>query len=129
MLACGPLARDCVPITCLARCLSNGLPEEAINGVPNASSVSDVERAVYRSIQSSARRHQAMVLALGGVADHVHLLIALPATVTIAALMQDVKGVSSHVARRARGDEGFFRWQHGFGAYSVDDCRALRVVA
>jgi REP element-mobilizing transposase RayT len=58
------------------------------------------------------------VLALGGVEDHVHLLVRIPATVSVAALMNQVKGASSHLLMHRTGNEGF-KWQGGYGAYSV----------
>jgi REP element-mobilizing transposase RayT len=53
------------------------------------------------------------ILAAGGTANHVHLLIGLPASLTLAEVMQKLKANSS----RWLGDE--FEWQKGYGAFSV----------
>ena len=56
----------------------------------------EIERPVHRCIEGEARALGCDVLAIGGTADHVHLVVKLPTTVTIARLAQQVKGVSSH---------------------------------
>ena len=56
----------------------------------------EIERPVHRCIAGEARALGCDVLAIGGTADHVHLVVKLPTTVTIARLAQQVKGVSSH---------------------------------
>jgi putative transposase len=56
------------------------------------------------------------MLAAGGTTNHVHLLIALPPTMTIAQAAQKLKGNSS----RWLGEQGVsFQWQEGYAAISV----------
>ena len=43
-----------------------------------------------------ARNHKMTALAIGGTDDHVHMLLSLPPTLTIAKAMEVVKSVSSH---------------------------------
>lgn len=68
-----------------------------------------------------ARENDMKALAIGGVADHVHLLLSLPTTLSVAKAMQSIKGNSSKWFRetfpelRAQG----FAWQEGFGAFSI----------
>jgi putative transposase len=56
------------------------------------------------------------LLAAGGTANHIHLLIALPPNVALSKVMQDFKGNSSHWQNQ-RGKK--FAWQEGFGAFGV----------
>jgi len=68
-----------------------------------------------------ARENDLKALAIGGVADHVHLLLSLPATISISKAMQLLKGNSSKWLRETfpelrRHD---FAWQGGFGAFSI----------
>ena len=46
-----------------------------------------------------ARENQMKALAIGGVADHVHLLLSLPATFSVSKSMQLLKGNASKWAR------------------------------
>jgi REP element-mobilizing transposase RayT len=68
-----------------------------------------------------AREYDMKAIAIGGVNDHVHLLLSVPATLSISKAMQILKGNSSKWLRekfpelRAQG----FAWQQGFGAFSV----------
>jgi REP element-mobilizing transposase RayT len=55
-------------------------------------------------------------LAAGGMANHAHILFALPSDVSIAKAVQTFKANSS----RWLGEHGIgFAWQEGYGAFSV----------
>ena len=56
--------------------------------------------------------------AVGGVADHVHLLIGIRATHRLADVMRDIKRASSAWVHETIGDKQF-EWQDGYGAFSV----------
>ena len=56
--------------------------------------------------------------AIGGIADHVHLLIGLRATACLADVVRDVKSVSSRWVHDEIGDRAF-AWQEGYGAFTV----------
>ena len=56
--------------------------------------------------------------AIGGVTDHVHLLIGLRATAYLADVVRDVKAVSSRWVHEEIGDRTF-AWQEGYGAFAV----------
>ena len=56
------------------------------------------------------------VHAIGGVSDHVHLLVRLPATMPLAKAVNTLKSNSSKWAN----EEGSkFAWQEGYAAFSV----------
>ena len=78
-----------------------------------------VERRLYRNIFSEAEKQGCKVLALNGIADHVHLLVKMPSTVTMATVMKQVKGVSSNFANDELFPNRRFKWQGGYGAFSV----------
>jgi len=56
--------------------------------------------------------------AIGGVADHVHLLIGLRASAKLADVVRDVKAVSSRWVHEEIGNRKF-AWQEGYGAFTV----------
>jgi REP element-mobilizing transposase RayT len=60
-----------------------------------------------------ARGEGFSLAAVGGTANHVHLLFVLPADTALALAVQKLKGSSS----RWMGRE--FSWQEGYGAFSV----------
>ena len=66
-----------------------------------------------------ARENKMKALAIGGVADHVHLLLSLPATMPIAKAMQLIKGGSSKWVHETFPDQRLFAWQTKYGAFST----------
>jgi putative transposase len=57
-----------------------------------------------------------LVLAVGGMEDHIHLLVQIPPTLAVANAVLAIKSNSSRWAN----EEGHkFAWQQGYGAFSV----------
>lgn len=68
-----------------------------------------------------ARENGMKALAIGGIADHVHVLLSLPTTLSVSKAMQLLKGNSSKWLRETFHElrpQGF-SWQEGFGAFSI----------
>jgi REP element-mobilizing transposase RayT len=68
-------------------------------------------------------------LAIGGIEDHVHLLISLPSTITIAKAAQLVKGNSSKWIHDTFTSHHAFHWQEGYGAFSVGVSQVKKTIA
>ena len=66
-----------------------------------------------------AREHQMKALGIGGMEDHVHLLLSLPSSLPIAAAMREIKSASSRWMQRDQCDLRHFEWQEGYGAFSI----------
>lgn len=58
-------------------------------------------------------------LAVGGTADHVHILASLPGTLSIAKAVQLLKGNSSKWVHETFPNLADFTWQQGYGAFSI----------
>jgi putative transposase len=56
---------------------------------------------------------------VGGVADHVHLALTLPRTVTQGDLVKELKTASHHWLGKQDGRYANFAWQRGYGIFSV----------
>jgi REP element-mobilizing transposase RayT len=54
--------------------------------------------------------------AIGGAEDHLHMLIQVPATVSVAKAVGTIKANSSRWAKESRCE---LSWQQGYGAFSV----------
>ena len=68
-----------------------------------------------------ARENGIKAITIGGVADHAHLLLSLPATLSVSKAVQLLKGNSSKWLRKTFPElrtQGF-GWQEGFGAFSI----------
>ena len=66
-----------------------------------------------------AREHGMKALAIGGVVDHVHIRLSLPATMSISKAMQLLKGNSSKWIHENFPALRQFAWQEGYGAFSI----------
>jgi len=58
------------------------------------------------------------VYAIGGMADHIHLLVSIKPTISISDLVRDIKANSSKWINEKQYVVGKFQWQEGFGAFS-----------
>jgi len=79
----------------------------------------DIERRLHRNIESETQKQGCTVLALNGTEDHIHLLVSFPTTITIAELVKQVKGVSSHFVNETLQPASQFKWQGSYGAFTV----------
>ena len=69
------------------------------------------------------------LLAIGGVEDHVHVAVLLPATRTVSEIVKQLKGTSSRLlAQKLAVTDGFFKWQEGYGAFAFHIGLKNRVV-
>jgi REP element-mobilizing transposase RayT len=66
-----------------------------------------------------ARQNRMKAIEIGGTLDHVHILLSLPATLSIAQALQLLKGASSRWVHETFPEHRRFRWQEKYGAFSV----------
>jgi len=66
-----------------------------------------------------AREHGVKALAVGGTDDHLHVLMSLPATMSVAKAAQLIKGGSSKWVHDTFPAQAAFAWQEGYGAFSI----------
>ncbi len=66
-----------------------------------------------------ARQNGMKAIEIGGVPDHVHLLLSLPSTLSIAKALQIIKGGSSKWVHETFPEQWLFGWQVKYGAFSV----------
>ena len=78
-----------------------------------------LEPRIYGAIVEKCGALKAFVLAIGGMPDHVHLLVRLPTTLAIAELVKGVKGSSSHLVAQVAMPNEFFKWQGAYGAFTL----------
>jgi putative transposase len=79
----------------------------------------DMRERLHAYLGGIARENGIPALAVGGAADHVHLLLSLPRTVSIAKAVQLLKSGSSKWVHENFPGSRTFAWQEGYGAFSV----------
>lgn len=87
----------------------------------------EIEERLWPYIGGIARENKMKALAIGGVENHLHLLISLPSTITIAKAIQQLKGSSSEWINETFRLQEKFYWQEGYGAFSVSASQLEKV--
>ena len=67
-------------------------------------------------------------LQTGGISDHIHTLFALGRTISQAEIAEEIKKSSSKWMKADGGVPGFC-WQAGYGAFSIGESQADKVIA
>ena len=73
---------------------------------------------LYKYVSGIVRNQGQKLIAINGVADHVHLLIGLRPAMALADLVQEIKADSTNFINKNRLVRGRFSWQEGYGAFS-----------
>ena len=79
----------------------------------------EIEEDVWRYLGGICRTHHVKALQIGGVDDHVHLLLGVPPTLALSDVMKRIKGESSKWLSKEKKDMVGFGWQDGYGAFTV----------
>ncbi len=67
-------------------------------------------------------------IAIGGVADHVHLLARMSRTISLAEWVKELKRASTVWMQKEWPEFATFHWQAGYGAFSVSQSNTDAVV-
>ena len=89
----------------------------------------DIKPRIYAAIAEKFREFKCVPLAIGGISDHVHLLVRLYTTVAVANLVKEVKGSSSPLVTHEITPNEFFKWQGAYGAFTIRKSEVSRVMA
>ncbi|NDV60641.1 IS200/IS605 family transposase [Bacteroides sp. 519] len=73
---------------------------------------------LYKYITGAIRNKGHKLLTIGGVSDHIHILVSMSPKQSPSDLMADIKRSSSLWINENRLVMGKFSWQEGFGAFS-----------
>jgi len=84
--------------------------------------------SLYKYITGIIKNNDHKLLAIGGMPDHIHILIGFRATQSISNLMKDVKQSSSKWINENKFANGHFQWQEGFGAFSYSKSQISDVI-
>jgi REP element-mobilizing transposase RayT len=79
-----------------------------------------VEKQIYGFLTSKAVGLHGVVYTVGGMADHIHMVVAIPPAVSVARFVGQVKGVASARLNKSGISDVRFEWQAEYGAYSFD---------
>jgi len=93
-----------------------------------ASIPSSLRPRLWAYIGGIAHEHGWKALAIGGTADHLHILLSLPPTQVPADAIRDIKSGSSRWMHKTAA-QPFFAWQEAYGAFSIGHSQLQATIA
>lgn len=86
------------------------------------------ETDLHRVIAAKAINLNAVVHAIGGTEDHIHLIVSVPPTQKLSNFIGQIKGNSSHFVNNKIKPGYHFTWQAEYGVLSFSEDQLQRVV-
>ena len=86
-----------------------------------------LENAVWDIIRHECIKAGGHVYAVGGVEDHVHIVVDIPPTLSISLFVKHIKGASSRLISLRFPEIANFRWQNGYSVFTCDK-RSLPII-
>ena len=88
----------------------------------------DLKSELHAYLGGLARELKGKAYAVGGITDHVHMLVGLPPSVSISDALRFIKSNSSGWVHEKWPKRSRFAWQLGYGAFSVSRSNAPDVI-
>lgn len=79
----------------------------------------EIKQRLYAYMAAIARAHESHAHEIGGIEDHIHLLVSLPRTLSVSKLIEELKKASSKWVKTQGDSYAHFTWQGGYGAFSI----------
>ena len=76
------------------------------------------ENSLHNVIAAKATELGAIVHSVGGIEDHVHLVVSVPPKIALSTFIGQVKGNSSHFVNHGLDVVIYFAWQAEYGVVS-----------
>ena len=86
------------------------------------------ETDLYGYLWGKATALECIPHAIGGMPDHVHVVISIPPKLSIAKIIGQFKGASSHHINQNYADSAF-AWQAEYGVFSFSEKALSKIVA
>ena len=87
----------------------------------------DIRERLWPYMGGIAQQNGMIPKCIGGVSDHVHLLVTLPTRLAVAKAVQLIKAGSSAWIHQTFPNLRNFAWQQGYGAFSVSPSQVEQV--
>jgi REP element-mobilizing transposase RayT len=87
----------------------------------------NVENKIFQFISEQLRAQGCPVRIINGMPDHIHCLFLLNPKKSIADVIKQIKGSSSHYINQNNMITEKFAWQNGYAAFSVSESGVEKV--
>ena len=82
---------------------------------------------LHRYVGGIVHGEGGILLAIGGVPDHLHLLVKFKPTITVSDMLRRIKANSSKWINEEKLRLRKFGWQDGYAAFSVSESQVPRI--
>lgn len=82
-----------------------------------------IEKRVHAYLAGTLQQYESPALIINSVPDHVHILFRLSKNYALAKIVEEVKKESSKWIKTIEGGTKLFKWQIGYGAFSVSSSK------
>jgi REP element-mobilizing transposase RayT len=79
----------------------------------------ELQQRLWPYLGGIAGANKMIAVEIGGVEDHIHVLLSLPSTISISTAVQLLKGNSSKWIHETSPEHRAFEWHEGYGAFSI----------
>jgi putative transposase len=79
----------------------------------------EIQDDLYAYIAGICKNLESPILKIGGIEDHIHILLVLSRKIALMKLIEEIKKTSSKWMKTKGDDYQNFYWQDGYGAFSV----------
>ena len=87
----------------------------------------EIQERLYSFMAGIVKDEECLLYEIGGMPDHVHMLVRQHPRVAVSDLLREVKGRSSGWIHDEFAGMRGFAWQEGYGAFSVSQSQVQRV--
>ena len=88
----------------------------------------ELRKQVYHFIWNKCKRYGYFLHRIGGVEEHIHLLIYIPPSVSVSEAVGKLKGSSSYFVNQELAGEDILYWQRGYGVLTVSEEKIQTVI-
>ena len=90
----------------------------------------EIEERVWAILAATAKTHGMVARRVGGIENHVHLLLDIPKTLSVSEALKRIKGGSSSAIKQSGlTDPKAFSWQDGYAAFTVSASASPDVIS
>ena len=88
----------------------------------------ELRKQVYHFIWNKCKRYGYFLHRIGGIEDHIHLLIYIPPSVSVSEAVGKLKGSSSYFVNQELAGRDTLYWQRGYGVITASEEKIQTVI-
>jgi len=83
---------------------------------------------LHKYITGIVKNHEQKLIIIGGISNHIHILLGIKPNIALSDLVREIKANSSRFVNERKFVKGKFYWQEGFGAFSYSHSQLDAVI-